>query len=272
MRSEQAVPKPPGMTTALQRSPGTALHRQLYIVLRDQIVRGSFHVDAAIPKEADLEQMFGVSRITVRRAVADLESHGLVRKEPGKGTFVLARKDGSRREATLPLLEALTRQAKDTTVQVLLVETVPAPGDIALLLELEPNGLAHHVVRLRSAGKTPLMVTEAWVQAKWAADITPDSLLKKALFEIIISKGVEFGKVVQEFSAIAAAPQHASLLKTDVGTPLIQVTRLFYDLEDRPAYHLTTVVTPERTRLLMEIPASAINTLSAGSYQHTVLV
>lgn len=95
MSSQKAAPASVVVPTGLQRSPGTALHRQLYIVLRDQILRGTFPAGAAIPKEADLEQMFGVSRITVRRAVADLESHGLVRKVPSKGTFVLPRKDGA---------------------------------------------------------------------------------------------------------------------------------------------------------------------------------
>jgi GntR family transcriptional regulator len=272
MSIEKAAARPVHVPTGLQRSPGTALHRQLYIVLRDQIMRGTFPPGAAIPKEADLEKLFGVSRITVRRAVADLETHGLVRKVPSKGTFVLPRKDGRRPEATLPLLDALTRQAQDTQVQVLSVATLHAPGDISLLLKLGPDALAHHVVRLRSAGKTPLMVTEAWVQACWGPDITAKTLMKKALFEIILGKGVKFGKVVQEFSAILADPQHASLLKTDVGSPLIKVTRLFYDDKGVPAYHLASVATPERTRLLMEIPASAINTLSAGSYQHSVLV
>lgn len=260
------------LPSALQRSPGTALHRQLYIVLRDQIMRGTYAPGSAIPTEADLEKLFGVSRITVRRAVADLEAHGLVRKIPSKGTFVQPRKDSGRPEATLTLLESLTQQAKDTQVQVLSIETVHAPGDIALLLELGPDAQAHHVLRLRSAGQIPLMVTEAWIQARWAPDITHKTLLKKALFEIIHGKGVKFGKVVQEFSAILADPQHASLLQTDVGSPLIKVTRIFYDQKGLPAYHLTSIATPERTRLLMEIPASAINTLSAGSYQHTVLV
>lgn len=272
MSKDNAAPRNDQLPSGLQRSPGTALHRQMYIVLRDQIMRGSFAPGSAIPKETDLEEMFGVSRITVRRAVADLEAHGLVRKVPSKGTFVLPRKEGGRPEATLTLLEALTQQAKDTQVQVLSIETIAAPGDIALLLELGPNDLAHHVMRLRSAGEVPLMVTEAWVQVCWAPDITRKSLLKKALFEIILSKGVKFGKVVQEFSAILADPRQATLLRTNVGSPLIKVTRLFYDQDDRPAYHLTSVATPERTRLLMEIPASAINTLSAGAYQHSVLV
>ncbi len=260
----------PSLPAGLQRAPGTALHRQLYIVLRDQIVRGTYPPGTAIPKESELEELFAVSRITVRRAVADLEAHGFVRKVPSKGTFVQVREETARPEATLTLIEALSQQAKDTKVQVLSVETVTAPGAIVLLLELGADARAHHVLRLRSARDVPLMLTEAWIQAGWAPLITRESLMKRALFEIILDTGVQFGKVVQEFSAILADPHQASLLRTNVGGPLIKVTRLFYDQNGRPAYHLTSVATPERTRLLMEIPAAAINSLSAGAYQHTV--
>jgi GntR family transcriptional regulator len=255
----------------LIRSPGTALHRQLYIVLRDQIMRGIFAVDSAIPNEAELESLFGVSRITVRRAVGDLEQHGLVRKLPGKGTFVLPRDANERPEATLTLLESLTQQAKETQVKVLSVETVTAPGAVALMLELHGETQAQHVVRLRSAGDIPLLITEAWVRVSLAPFITRESLLESPLFEIILRNGIKFGKVVQEVSAVSADPRQASLLETHVGSPLLRKTRLFYADDGRPIHHLTSYVVPERTRFLMEIPADAINSLSAGHYQHTVL-
>lgn len=258
------------LPTPLSRAPGTALHRQLYIVLRDQIIRGVFPAGSAIPKETELETLFGVSRITVRRAVADLEAHGFVLKSQGKGTFVLPRQESGRPEATLTLLEALKQSAKDTHVNVLSVETVSAPGAIALLLELGAEARAHHVLRLRSSGDIPVMLTEAWVQVSFAPVITPKSLRKNALFEIILANGVKFGKVVQEVSAVLADPEQASLLETSVGSPLTRLTRLFYTAEGRPVYHLTSTVVPERTRFLMEIPADEINTLSAGTFQHTV--
>jgi len=265
-----ALKKNPDSPSRLQRSPGTALHRQLYIVLRDQIMRGHFAPGAAIPTETDLESLFGVSRITVRRAVADLEAHGLVRKSPGKGTFVLPHAGGERSPATLSLMESLVRQAKDTQVSVILVESVVAPGAIALTLELGARAQAHHVVRLRSAVATPLMLTEAWTPMSLAPYITRESLLESALYEIVLRNGIRFGKVVQEISAIAADPQQARLLQVDVGSPLIQVTRLFHADDGRPAYHLTSVAVPERTRLLMEIPGDAIDSLAAGTYQHMV--
>lgn len=258
------------LPNTLKRAPGVALHRQLYIVLRDQIMRGTLLPGSAIPTESELERMFGVSRITVRRAVADLETHGLVRKVPSKGTFVLPREGDVRPEATLSLIEALARQAAETTVKVLSIQSTTAPGAIALSLELGADTRAHHVLRLRSAGATPLMLTDAWVQMSLAPHVTEESLLREALFKIVLRNGVKFGKVVQEISAILADPQQASLLETNVGSPLIQVTRLFYAQDGHPIYHLQSVAVPERTRFLMEIPASAINTLSAGSYQHSV--
>jgi hypothetical protein len=84
------------------------------------------------------------------------------------------------------------------------------------------------------------------------------------------ARPVVAAKQAAEISAILADPQQASLLETNVGSPLIQVTRLFYAQDGHPIYHLQSVAVPERTRFLMEIPASAINTLSAGSYQHSV--
>src|SRR5690349_9226717 len=90
-RAPQSRPsknEPPACMTTLKREPGTTLHRQLFLVLRDQIHGGRFAQGDLIPTEDALEALYGVSRITVRRAVADLEAEGLVRKQPGRGTFV----------------------------------------------------------------------------------------------------------------------------------------------------------------------------------------
>jgi GntR family transcriptional regulator len=62
---------------------GTALHRQVFLVLRDEIRRGVLVPGRALPKEEALCERFGVSRITVRRALADLAALGVVRAPPG---------------------------------------------------------------------------------------------------------------------------------------------------------------------------------------------
>lgn len=257
--------------TVLRREPGTALHRQLFMVLRDQMTRGLYGPGDLIPKEDDLCRRFGVSRITVRRAVADLEHLGLVEKQPGRGTFVRADPRAARPAATLSMIESLNKQARDTDVQVLQVEIVHAPPSIAMQLQLRNTERAVHASRLRSAHGTPLMVTDAWVPEHVGKHVTASGLKKRALFEILLAAGIRFGRVVQEVTAVAADPYHAGLLQTDVGTPLLRLTRLIYDQGRKPVQHLTVHVTSQRSRILMDIPAEAINTLGAGHIMHDML-
>lgn len=70
---------------------GVPLHRQLYLVLHDQIGRGALASGEALPTEQSLCDLFGVSRITVRRALADLSDAGLVDRRHGVGSFVTLR-------------------------------------------------------------------------------------------------------------------------------------------------------------------------------------
>jgi GntR family transcriptional regulator len=257
--------------TALRREPGTALHRQLFMVLRDQITRGLYSPGDLIPKEDELCSLFGVSRITVRRAVSDLEKLGLVEKQPGRGTFVRVDSRLARPAATLGMIESLSKQARDTDVQVLQVETVRAPPAIATQLRLGHTDRAVHASRLRSAQGTPLMVTDAWVPEHIGKHVTAAALKKRALFELLLAEGIRFGRVVQEVTAVAADPYHAGLLQTDVGAPLLRLTRLIYDLGRKPVQYLTVHITSQRSRILMDISAEAINTLGAGHIVHDIL-
>jgi GntR family transcriptional regulator len=75
---------------ALVRSNGP-LYRQLADVLREPIASGAFPVGAELPKEANIAQRFGVSLITVRQALRDLEADGLIRKRSAKPAVVAAK-------------------------------------------------------------------------------------------------------------------------------------------------------------------------------------
>ena len=254
----------------LARAPGTSLHRQMFVVLRDQIIRGVYQPGAMLPNEEALCQQFEVSRITVRRAVADLESAGLLQKRHGHGTFVSASLPPSRPSATLGFIDALRKTATETDVEVLNVEHAEPPADVARQLDIVGPAKAMHAVRLRSYKSTPVMVTEAWIPTDLGRTITAKELKKKALYEILIEQGVKFGRVVQEITAVAASPFYAKLLQTELGAPLLKLTRLLYDSKQKPVQHLIVHVSPERSRILMDISIEAVNTFAAGAFFHDV--
>jgi GntR family transcriptional regulator len=257
-----------GTDIALSRAPGTALHRQLFVILRDQILRGLYPPCTAIPNEEALCAEFGVSRITVRRAVTDLEAGGFLIKRHGRGTFVSDQLPLIRPSATLGLLESLRKSATETRAEVLGVETAEPPADIARQLDLVAGVPAVRAVRLRRRGTMPVMVTQAWVPESIGRGVTRRELEKRALYEILISQGIRFGRVVQEITAVPANPFYARLLDTELAAPLVKVTRLLYDVKRRPVQYLTIYISPERSRLLMDVSMDTVNTLAAGSIFH----
>ncbi len=265
LASMKTMADPPPFTLAK----GTALHRQLFLVLRDQISRGLFP-DGALPKEETLCERFGVSRITVRRALADLAALGLVERRHGLGTFVRADVPVARTTPSLTVLDSLRKTATDTDVEVLEVAQSEPPMDVMALLQIQRGEKAVHVLRLRSMSGTPVMLTDAWVPAPLGKRVTPAALRKQALYELLMAQGVKFGRVVQEITAVAADPVRAGLLKTEVGAPLIKLVRVMHDADARPVQHLTAYLSPERSRILMDIPGDTVNTLSAGQFVHDV--
>lgn len=250
------------------RSTGTALHRQLFMVLRDEITRGVYAGTGTLPTEEDLCARFGVSRITVRRALADLAVLGVVVRRHGRGTFVTGGPRQVRTTPSLGVMDALRKVASETVVRVVRAEHVAPFPDIAALLHLEPGESALHVFRVRSSHGVPIMFTEAWVPGSISKRITAAAMRKRPLYEIMEGLGVQFGRVVQEISAQAATPDVAAQLQVEVGAPLIKMVRLMHDRGARPVQHLTTLLPPERSRILMDIPGHKINTLDAGRIVH----
>ena len=263
--------KIPSSASLVSRVPGTSLHRQLFTVLRDQITRGVYAPGGLIPREEDLCTNFGVSRITVRRAIADLETEGLLKKRPGLGTFVTDNLPPTREAASLGMVDSLRKVADETTAEVLDLETLLPPPNIAHQLGLPIETRAVHVVRLRRMDGTPVMVTDSWVPEKFGHSITHRELESSALYQILIAQGIAFERVVQEVTAIAATPLNAQLLNTQTGMPLIQLTRILYDTNRSPVQHLTAIFSPERSRFLMDVSIHDVNTSAAGTIHHDLL-
>jgi GntR family transcriptional regulator len=267
-RENRRMPEISTSTPKLPRVKGAALHRQLFLLLRAQILDGSFPPGSALPTEDRLCETYGVSRITVRRTLSDLEAEKLVERRQGRGTFVKTDAPPARPAATLNLIGSLRQTADSTKTKVLLFEHVVPPPAIASLLNLGDQALAYHVIRLRSSRTAPAMLTDAWVPDNLGVDLTPAALQKSPLYVLLMRHGIRFDRVVQEITAVAAETMPAEHLQVEIGMPLLKVTRLLYDPAARPIQYLNALVVPERSRLLMDITGDDINTLSAGYITH----
>lgn len=251
-----------------KRAPGTALHRQIYLVLKDSIWQGTYAPGAALPKEENLVQMFGVSRVTVRRALADLELEGLVQRRHGLGTFVREARTAGVNMNTLSFVDELRHTAQQTDVRVVSLESVLPPPGVRAFLQVPDGEQVVRAVRVRLAGAIPLMITEAWVPKDLGRGITVAALKRSPMYELLNKRGVQLGRVVQEISAESADPHRADLLQCELSTALIRMSRIMHDAGGRPVMYVTAHLTPQHSRILMEIPGDAIDTISAGHIVH----
>jgi GntR family transcriptional regulator len=246
------------------------LHRQLYLVLRDQIARGGLAPGAALPSEQALGKLYDVSRITVRRALQDLSDDDYVVRRHGLGTYVAQGTVTPALPHPQSVKGALRQAQLETTVEVMEVEQRVVPARVAQALKLDAGSPATYVLRVRSNDRGPLMVTEAWVPLRFSGQVTNEALRRHALYELVEQAGVVLGRVTQEITAAIADPVRARLLGVEIGSALLRIIRVMHDSGGDPVQLVTIDVTPERSRVLTEVAAEDIDTAATGILAHDV--
>jgi GntR family transcriptional regulator len=246
---------------------GMPMHRQIFLVIRDQIATGSLRPGDALPSEEALGRLYDVSRITVRRALQDLTEQGYVRRRQGRGTFVAEHPDAGLAHPQ-SLRATLHRVQAETQATLIEYEQRAAPPAIAQALNLDTGATALYIVRVRSQRDRPIMLTEAWLPSDRSAAVTAEGLRQHALYELLEAAGHQLGRSVQEISAQIADPTRARLLDTDIGAALLRIDRLVHDRNGDPLMRNTILADARRSRIISDISAGDIDTAATGVLVH----
>jgi GntR family transcriptional regulator len=233
-------------------------YHQVYLVLREQLEEGRFR--AGVPGEMQLVKDFGVARVTVRRALEQLVSDGLIERAPGRGTVALAQggaRAGSprapQRAQLTGLLENIVNMGLRTSVKVLRCEVLPASEQVAQQLDLAAGEPVQKAVRVRSSGEGPLSHITTHVPQQFAQNFGRRELAKKPILMLLEESGVQIGRAHQSISAKLADGAVARLLGVDVGSALLAVQRLVFDVNERPVQWLQGLYRPDRYQYQLQL-------------------
>lgn len=249
---------------------GALLHRQLYVLLKEQIVSGRYRPGEALPTQEALCRQFSISRITVRRALADLADEGFVKNRQGVGAFVTAKSVDTRHGPDFSFIGDMRRTLKETTMRVLTLETARCPRPIAAHLGLAEEEQALHVVRVRSFENQPVTLLDGWIPLPFATSVTEEKLRTTSLHELIAGSFERLGGVAQEVNAALADPFVARALDVEINSATLKIDRLVHNREGAPVHYVTVWTTPRRTRLVMEVSADDIDGYNVGRLLHHV--
>ncbi|MHA8110546.1 GntR family transcriptional regulator [Lactobacillaceae bacterium Melli_B4] len=175
--------------------------------LRARIGRNEFP-NNRLPDERSLSESYGVSRSSIKRALAFLADQGIIFKKRGSGTFVnplymksktIFHYDGS----NIGITDSMESKGKTPTIKLLDFKVVPASEDLQQDLFLEPGDFVYEIKRLRSFGEQPFMIETGYIPIR----ITPKLTQKIVSGSIFNYLEAEIGKTVtRSFMSIMAEP------------------------------------------------------------------
>jgi GntR family transcriptional regulator len=234
----------------------TIRYQEIAQVLRDRIAGvGSGHV---LPSESELSGEFGVSRVTVRRALETLRDERLVESRQGFGWF----------SATAPLqqrltqLETIERQLEERGIhperQIIEFAFVAAPPHVASQLHCD------HVLRVKRINRAdgePFAVVTVWCPSELGQNLSRREVERKPFYELL---GIALRGATQTIGAASASAENAALLAVPVGSPVLRCERLTTSTAGEPILLSEHIFPAHRTEFVVDLPLAEPSTTPSG--------
>ncbi|HEV2676420.1 MAG TPA: GntR family transcriptional regulator [Aliidongia sp.] len=225
----------------------------VYLALRDRIANGRLDSQGALPGEQALAVQHGVSRVTVRRALAELEKEGLITRRQGAGTFVV---EGGAKPIVADLSNVLANivaMGRETAVRLLEFAYRDPPAAIAQALKLASGEKTQFSVRVRLIDSQPFAHLTTDVPERIGVTYTEADLATRPLLALLERSGVQIERATQEITAVLASPEIAAALDVDVGSALIGMKRTVFASDGSGVEHLSALYRPDRYALHMDM-------------------
>jgi len=222
------------------------LYHQVYLILKENIQTGVYSQDSPLPAEYALCKEFNVSRITVKRAMKELVADGLISRARGKGTFIAEKPSKSFSNHSIDdLLESVEAIDDKTQVRHLVSEIISPPKHVAYKLNLEIKQTVLFSRQLRISKNEPLAIISAYVPEHIGIKLNKEFKNKPMLLQLN-KAGISPFRAEQTVTATIADPETALLLHTEVGAPILNLSRLIFDNSQQPVEWLNALYRADR--------------------------
>jgi GntR family transcriptional regulator len=253
---------------ALDKRNPIPLYYQLAEQLKEQIQSGKLKPGVQLPSERELSEQVGISRMTVRQAIAYLVRDGALVVKQGIGTFVAEPKLAHDTLHLLGFTEDIIRRGGVVMSRVLEQATVIPPASVAIGLNLEPEEMAVKIVRLRLSGEMPLLLETVFIPVALCPGLEYEDMATKSLYALLEQVyGLRLIRARQTLEATTANDYESELFGIEPGTAMILLEGVTYLEQDRPVEYFKAIYRGDRFKF--ELESHAI-TLHLSNLQRTV--
>ncbi len=213
---------------------GIPIYEQLYRYIKGCIEDGTYKIGSVIPSESEMQKQFGISRITVRRAISDLEHDGYVRKRRGAGTVVEPRKI----ERDLSVFNSFGGSAKvrgDRPGSIILqFRRVDASTKVAEKLGISYGDPVYFLKRLRLLNGRIIGLHATYIRSDLGITLSEDDFdSSTSLYELLESRNIRLGSADETMEAKMSNAELRRDLFLEEDQPVIYKERITYDTEGK---------------------------------------
>ncbi len=237
---------PASAAVAVDSSTDAPLFAQVRNTLRAAILSGEFAAGQRLPSESELSRAHGVSRITVRQALADLQASGLVRTVNGRGSFVSEPDMPGDHGPLVGVLDVMRKRGYQARGRLVSHRTVPATAVVAQALNI-PLGTPVGTVKVaRSCNDQVFAVGTTYTSPELAARLAAENLVDHDMAKVFNTRlGVRLATTQVIVQAVAANAALARLLGRKPGSPILRILTTSLDYERQAVSYTETECNPD---------------------------
>ncbi len=240
--------------TTLDRNSPVPLYYQVKQNLLEKLDNGTWKPGDLVPSEQELQESYGVSRITVRQALTELTHEGRFERHRGQGTFVANRPLVHNPAKRISISELMRQQDIEPEWQIRQRDFVTPLPNIQEQLGVRSNSKVYYVDYLLYADKEPIgrhltYLTKAVAESGNVASLSDDDL--GSFFRALPNReGTQINRIVQ---AVSASSEEAKLLKIRTGQPILSIEVTYSDMNGKPIEHLRANYRGDRFKFELDI-------------------
>jgi GntR family transcriptional regulator len=231
----------PDLVKPDRRRPEPLWH-QAEMSLRTLIEKGEWTTGSQIPNEDRLCAMLGISRITVRHALRNLEEAGLLRREHGRGTFVRSATVVAGARGLTSFTQEMATLGLVVGTRLLKAEIILAPAEIADALEIAIGEPLVKLRRLRLGNNAPIGIQTAHLPVVRVPGLFEQAPDIGSLYTTLRSRfGIEPIEAHEVYRVGLVAEEDAELIQLPAGTPAFVVQRIAFDAQGPFEFTVSTM-------------------------------
>ncbi|HEY3078764.1 MAG TPA: GntR family transcriptional regulator [Chloroflexota bacterium] len=235
---------------------GQPLYRRLLEGLRADLDRGYLRPGDLLPPEVEIARRHGISRHTVRQAIIELAREGWLKRERGRGTYVLKPRLARSLESIYSFAHETEGRGFAHETRILHRAVRPAKAPMAERLELSPGAPVIEVELLRFVEGSPLMLEFSVTSYERFPGLLRADLCQRSLYDLIaeqLGATVTLGR--EEIRPVVLDRRQAALLDLAPGSPAFHVDREVLARHE-PIELRRTLIRGDRYLYRVELPAA----------------